>query len=382
MQLGEAAGGGIGEAEEAVEAFGRAAALRPGKGAAGALANRGMLLRRLGRSGEAVEAFGRAVELEGSGETAGGILRELAMALLEEKRFAEAEETAARATEAARGNGEWAQESEAWRSLGIIRGARGDRAGGLAAYEKALAIAKRAELAVPEDWRIEKEVLEERAGSGRTRLPEEFVRRLFDGYALRFEKHLVGELGYRMPALLAEAVAQARGEGGGQVVVDLGCGTGLCGEAFVEFARGPGGRLVGVDLSGVMVERARSRKIYEELIVGEIGEAMRKMPEGSVDLLVAGDVFIYVGELAAIFAEARRVLRRGGLLAFSVERPAGEGSAEGLQFTGGGRFAHSEGYLRQRAAAAGLEVVMVREAFLRGDVGNGSIVLLRRPVSG
>ncbi len=105
-------------------------------------------------------------------------------------------------------------------------------------------------------------------------------------------------------------------------------------------------------------------------------------------MIVAGDVFIYVGALERAFAQAGRVLRRGGgmggggVMAFSLERHekaagAGEGGM-GFGLTRGTRFGHSLEYVRRVSRETGLEVVMEREVFLRGDVGKGWVVVVQR----
>ena len=98
---------------------------------------------------------------------------------------------------------------------------------------------------------------------------------------------------------------------------DLGCGTGLCGLLLRPAGRDAGG----VDLSPAMIEKARARGVYDRLEAGDLVEAMKKAPR-SFDLLVAADVFIYVGDLAPTFEAAARQpppRRPAGLLA---SRPA------------------------------------------------------------
>src|ERR1700761_3424323 len=65
-------------------------------------------------------------------------------------------------------------------------------------------------------------------------MPSGYVQVLFDQYAPRFEASLVGELGYRGPALLFRAVLAVRKPAFFKRAIDLGCGTGL---AAVAFAR-------------------------------------------------------------------------------------------------------------------------------------------------
>ena len=66
--------------------------------------------------------------------------------------------------------------------------------------------------------------------------PREYVTNLFDGYAHRYERHLVDVLGYRNPALMRRMLAGARpGNCRFRRALDLGCGTGLVGAASAEF---------------------------------------------------------------------------------------------------------------------------------------------------
>ena len=60
-------------------------------------------------------------------------------------------------------------------------------------------------------------------------LPQAYVARLFDEYAPRFDEHLTKNLGYRAPALIAEALSAAAPKRRFASALDLGCGTGLMG---------------------------------------------------------------------------------------------------------------------------------------------------------
>src|SRR2546422_4974314 len=106
--------------------------------------------------------------------------------------------------------------------------------------------------------------------------------------------------------------------------MDLGCGTGLCGEKFRSMA----GKLLGVDLSARMIEKAKQRGVYDELMVGGLEEALGGR-KGGVDLILAGDVLGYVGEVGGVFKAAAGAMRQGSYFLFSVEKPSQE-EGEGL----------------------------------------------------
>jgi len=186
--------------------------------------------------------------------------------------------------------------------------------------------------------------------------PAEYVTELFDSYAPSFEAHLVTVLDYRAPGQLAELVAAA-GHAAQRAwrVIDLGCGSGLGGAAFRDFAH----HLIGSDLSPRMVDIARTRGVYDELHVEDLIATLCRAR--GADLVVAADVFIYVGALDEPFRAASEALRPGGLFAFSTERCDGDG----FRLLPSSRYAHADGYVRELARRHGFAVRDARDTVLR-----------------
>jgi predicted TPR repeat methyltransferase len=191
--------------------------------------------------------------------------------------------------------------------------------------------------------------------------PPSYIISLFDGYAEQFDQHLVKTLEYRVPQHLLEA-AKRTGRERFDLVVDAGCGTGLCGEAFRPIA----GRLVGVDVAPKMIEKSRQRGVYDELMVGRLEEALRGRSE--VELVLAGDVLNYVGDLGGVFAAVGAALRREGYFLFSIEKPTAE-EGEGLILRPTRRYAHSRDYIERLAHDTGMELVETTDAVIRMDYG-------------
>jgi predicted TPR repeat methyltransferase len=202
--------------------------------------------------------------------------------------------------------------------------------------------------------------------------PPEVIADLFDTYAASFEQHLVADLQYRVPEALAALVAGLGAPSDRSWrVLDLGCGTGLAGAAL----RAHASELIGVDLSPRMVSRARQRAIYDELHCEDLIATLARTTD--VDLIVAADVFIYVGVLDATIAACAKALRSGGLLAFSVERSTSDDVV--LQPTL--RYAHAGAYIERLANAHALVVECAEPTTLRVDHGNpcaGVLYVLRR----
>lgn len=203
------------------------------------------------------------------------------------------------------------------------------------------------------------------------RAPAAYVRRLFDSYAARYDRHLMADLDYRVPNLLRDLVGD-RLAGSRPAVADLGCGTGVLAPLF----RGLAGRLDGVDLSPGMLERARRRGLYDELVEADLVAFLAGRP-GRYGLLLAADVLPYLGEPGPLLAAAASALRPGGRLALSAELAPGAGTT----LTRTGRFAHDPAHLDRAAADAGLEVEERRDAVLRREAGRpvqGFVALLKK----
>jgi predicted TPR repeat methyltransferase len=201
--------------------------------------------------------------------------------------------------------------------------------------------------------------------------PLDAVRHLFDSYAKQFDQNVLGMLDYRAPQLLRAALGDLAADRSLRVL-DLGCGTGLCGPLFRDAAQ----TLIGVDLSPEMLAEARQRGVYDQLRHSDLTEFLASCEE-QYDVVLAADVFVYFGSLAQVFAGAKRVLRPGGRFAFTVE--AHEGASYVARASA--RFAHSLPYLRELAEQNGLAERNAQRATLRKESHTdleGFVVVLQR----
>jgi predicted TPR repeat methyltransferase len=174
-----------------------------------------------------------------------------------------------------------------------------------------------------------------------------YVRHLFDQFAGDYDQRMVQGLSYAGPQILRELADLVMAGRARLRILDLGCGTGLAGAAFRDLAA----RLDGIDLSPVMIEKARARDIYDSLAVGDL-ENMPVATGASYDLVLAADTLVYLGDLAQVFATVAGLLAQDGYFLFTTENHAGEGFLLGPKR----RWRHSPDYLKAAAAAAGLEV--------------------------
>lgn len=158
---------------------------------------------------------------------------------------------------------------------------------------------------------------------------------------------------------------------------DLGCGAGCSGIAFRTCVQ----HMTGVDLSPEMVDKARQRDCYNELVVGNVECVLRQQPkEGkrcvnathgalasqTFDLIFACNVFVYIKDLRNVFYDIRQILSNdGGIFAFSAEffeseePKKGENSERDAEtekpyaLQSCARYAHKRWYLEQCAQEFG-----------------------------
>ncbi len=201
----------------------------------------------------------------------------------------------------------------------------------------------------------------------------DYVTHLFDDFAATFEELLRGKLDYKTPEILAHAVREAAGGAATDWhIADLGCGTGLCGPLFRDMAA----TLIGADLSEKMIEKARALEVYDDLRVEALEDTLGAA-EAEFDLVLAADVFVYIGDLEPVFAACAGALKPGGLFAFSTE----DAKEDEIAFNAAMRFAHARPYIERLAAEHGFTIALSKTEAIRSELHEpvfGGIFVLKR----
>jgi|GEM_PF-1202138 len=265
-----------------------------------------------------------------------------------------------------------------------------------------------------------------------TTAPREYVQHLFDNYARTYDQHLA-MLEYRAPQLLYDAIVTAINPKYKSLnILDLGCGTGLCGEKIYPFAR----QLIGVDLSTKMLTIAAQKNIYTALEQGSIEEILtqyvtdkntnisnrhngekiqnkndknqheeKEIKENNTKLykldypvlMIAGDTLSYIGDLTKIFALSCALFKKAlpqlnhklntpsaneisvlasvgqsNYFVFTIEKT----SIYPYQLQRSLRFAHAPAYIEELAQKNNFKIIYTKNVGIRKHRGTTTKCLL------
>ena len=324
---------------EAEASYAASLALLPGR--ASTLTNLGATRLKLGKLEDAIELLQEAVAKEPGNVEA---LGHLSVALAEAGHRAAALEIAERLLQLEPGAGNvWGLRGTLLKELGRLPEAA-------TSFQNAVARGADTDL-------NRYQLASLNGGNAPARPPQGYVEALFDSYAHGFEEHLTQVLRYRAPEILADGLKQRNKRFSN--ALDLGCGTGLCGLLLRPLVE----RLEGVDLSSNMVGQATARGVYDRVVQDDVVHFLENAAT-PYDLVIAADVFIYVGALDAVFAAAARAMPSGGVFCFSIEAAA---DGEDFMLRPSLRYAHSRAYIERLAGANGFAVDASSQQPIRED---------------
>jgi predicted TPR repeat methyltransferase len=340
--------------EEAAEAYAKALDLDPNNAAA--YSNFGIVLGHLSRFEEAIEAFTMAVTIMPDNSE---FYRNLGNVFKKQGDFAKAAASYRQVL------GLKPYISESYENLCLVLYLQGN-------VEEAILLVKQWLEHDPQNplalHRLE-------SYTGELSLPrasDEYICKTFDSFSDSFDM-VLKRLEYKAPFLVADAVKEIyQVADRALTILDAGCGTGLCGPLLKPFAS----RIIGVDLSGKMLEKAERRGCYEQLIQSELTAFIESHP-ASYDVIVSADTLVYFGDLGPVCAAVARSLLPGGHFVFTVERIEDNLAGE-YKIHPHGRFSHTEDYLRNVIKSAGLVLQKLDKVMLRYEAGepvNGFLVV-------
>lgn len=207
---------------------------------------------------------------------------------------------------------------------------------------------------------------------------QDYVKTLFDRFSNSFDE-VLDNLDYKAPELVGEMVVENYpNEKNTLDILDAGCGTGLCARYLVDLSK----RLIGVDLSPGMLDKAKLLDQYHQLIAADLIEYLAGISE-EFDLIVSADTFCYFGSLDQLIQQCSSALVSDGRLIFTVEMSDAP-TDTGYILNPHGRYSHNLGYLENTITASHLVVNEIKEVILRrerGEAVTGFLVLCRKQVA-
>ena len=177
----------------------------------------------------------------------------------------------------------------------------------------------------------------------------QYSQKLFDNFAETYEQTLKN-INYALPQELENIIGHPEG-----TILELGCGTGLIAEKLKTHQNS----FIGIDISEKMIEKAKAKHIYKELITADILPWLQKNPP-KVDLIIAADVFCYFADLEDIikFCTPNK-------LCFSVEKT----NNYPYEKQSNGRYKHHEKYISNLLNKYGYYKVKQKLITLRQENG-------------
>ena len=168
--------------------------------------------------------------------------------------------------------------------------------------------------------------------------PKVYVENLFNNYADKFDKSLVDQLEYDAPKLVSKLISNNYNNKSLGSILDLGCGTGLVGEEIGHFCD----YIEGIDLSGLMIDIAAKKNVYDKLSRVDILDYLNSK-KLDFDYFIFTDVFVYLGDLTDVFRLINSRNKSSGKLVFTTE----DTDKKGYFLEKSGRFSHSKSYIEE-----------------------------------
>lgn len=149
----------------------------------------------------------------------------------------------------------------------------------------------------------------------------------------------------------------------GENILDLGIGTGL---ASIQFSK-IGLKVYGLDISEEMLNVCRKKGFVEELKLHNLLAGKMPYEDNFFHHILSCGVFHFISELDNIFSEAARIMKHGGILAFSIapninkEDYSREMTAWGVPI-----YKHSPVYIKKLLDENGITLLKEQRLLMKG----------------
>ncbi len=139
------------------------------------------------------------------------------------------------------------------------------------------------------------------------------IKRLYRDWADTYDEHLESGLGYRAPELLSSMLSRVVSNFESKIL-DVGCGTGLVGASLSTLGYT---NLDGLDFSLDMLEVAREKRVYKNLIQADLNKKL-KVKDAIYDAIICCGTFTRGHVGPDVLIELIRILKKRGPLACTI----------------------------------------------------------------
>jgi predicted TPR repeat methyltransferase len=187
---------------------------------------------------------------------------------------------------------------------------------------------------------------------------QSYVKELFDDYAHFYETHMHNNLNYKLPSFLKDYLKKHYTKKELNLVLEIGCGTGLCAEAIFPYAK----KLDGIDVSEKMIEKAKLKGLYDELSIEDCLVFLNKTTT-NYNLMLAMDVTPYLADFESVLKAAYHRLSIQGELIFTIECA----DTDNRKLQANGRFCYLPNFVEEICQNLKLKLLSATDFIARNE---------------
>ncbi|CCF77945.1 TPR repeat-containing methyltransferase [Wolbachia endosymbiont of Onchocerca ochengi] len=211
-----------------------------------------------------------------------------------------------------------------------------------------------------------------------TKLPKRLIKQYFDYTGKYFVEHWLIAKQYRGHELIHMVIVKTFNDLTSTLtILDLGCGTGICGHFFK--IHNIGNYIIGVDISNRMLNIARGcfikgKPVYNELIHMEMTDFLKQERNCLYDIIIFAEVLHYLHDFQVELELAKKSTSKKGVIICLVRRKEGEG----IDFVNkGDYFRHSESYIQSVAKEINMQISYMSYCKIYGSQVDGILFALQ-----
>ncbi|MEQ9115599.1 MAG: methyltransferase domain-containing protein [Rickettsiales bacterium] len=199
-------------------------------------------------------------------------------------------------------------------------------------------------------------------------VPESIIKEFYDSFAPNYDSDLNESEGYFTPRDLASLARKTIKNKEIKTILDLGCGTGMCGKHFKKHFKDA--KVIGVDLSHNMLSLARYKKldkkpVYHELVNSSIYSYLNKSSK-KFDVVIACLSMHYKNAIQPDLKMVKKMLHAGGVICLAFEKNLINNHDKTLSY-GYENFCYNKKHIESEIDKSKLSILCSGESTIKND---------------